>query len=484
MINLFDLERSYLQEKEPSEINTMYNEALADASEAEQFDIWKQVCGFANAEMVEKLIAKGWAAARVEDPYGNTLLHLMAQAPNARNYVVPEQRVYETTRLLLAAKVSPLRKNNDGDTALMLGAKAGYFEMFQAYQEIGAKTDFTDRNGNTLLHLVAQYASQDRLSQFITFALLAIEFGADPYQKNNMGETAIDVAVRYKSKAIGAILKGADLSDEKTAPLYFQAGGMDVFQACISGDTEALQALIQLGENLNETYDKEGDNYQGMTALSIAMVKHDFDCTNVLLKNGADPMLLDSKSWHPFRYLYTPSSNVNTGFADFEHKTFQRILKSYIEAGFEINSLLDDEENTLLLLSAKYADRLTLYNSQTVATVLINEAVYADADVNRTNREGISALMYLGLGDASRAEKNFLLLLEQGASTELRDKNGKTALIYAVNNSDQSVAKTYCELLAEFGNLLLDAKDNTEKSALDYAVAQNNEPLVAWILNK
>jgi len=484
MINLFDIERAYLQGEELPEINGMYNEVAAEANEEQQLEIWKQVCGFANVAMLDQLIAKGWVAARVEDRYGNTLLHLMAQAPNARNYVIPEQRVYETTKQLLAAKVSPLRKNNEGDTALMLGARSGYFEMLQAYHEIGAKIDFTDRNGNTLLHIAAQYASEERLSQFITFALLAMEFGADPYQKNNIGETAIDVAIRYKSKAIGAILNGADLSDDNAGQLYFQAGGMDVFQACIYRDTEALKALIQLGGNLNETYDKAGDNHHGMTALAIAMVKHDFDCTDLLLKNGADPMLLDSKSWHPFRHLFTPSSSVNTSFVDFERKTFERILKSYLEAGFDINSLLDDDENTLLTLAAKHADRLTLYNGNTIATVLIAEAIYANADVNKTNREGISALMYLGLADSSRAEKNFLTLLEQGASTELRDKNGKTAFMYAVNNSDRSVAKTYCELLAEFGKPLLDAKDNAEKSALDYAVAQNNEPLVAWILEK
>lgn len=484
MTNLFEIERCYLQGKELSEINEMYDTLLAVAGEAEQLNIWKQVCSFANVALIDRLLAKGWVAGRVEDQYGNTLLHLMAQAPNSRSYVIPAQKIYETTKQLLAAKVSPLRKNSEGETALMLGAEAGYFEMLQAYQEVGAKIDFTDRNGNTLLHIVAQYAAQERLNQFITFTSLAITLGIDPHQKNNAGETAIDVAVRYKSKAIGAILNGADLSDENTALHYFQARGMNVFQACIDGDTEALNALIQLGENLNETYDKEGDNYQGMTALSIAMMKHDFDCTEVLLKNGADPMLLDSKSWHPFRYLYTASSGVNTAFGDFERKTFERIFKSYVDAGFDINSLLDDDENTLLTLSAKHADRLTLYNGHTIATVLIAELIYADADLNKTNREGISALMYLGAGDAQRAEKNFVTLLEQGASTELHDKNGKTALIYAANNSDKSLAKTYCELLAEFGNLLLDAKDNSEKSALDYAAAQNNEPLVAWILNQ
>lgn len=527
MINLIEIERSYLEGKEPAEINEMYKAVIADISEADQLDIWRQVCSFANVEMIAYLIEQGWTAARMEDQYGNTLLHLLTQPKNANSYFIAEQKVYESTKQLLAAKVSPLRKNSEGETALMLAARVGYFEMLQAYAEAGAKIDFTDREGNTILHIVAKYASQAvstqfeaqeklvtnqndpvfdpnsprdvqrraqlewqynvayaRHNQFITFTLMAMEFGIDPYQKNNVGETAVDVAIRYRAKSIGAILNGVDLSDEKTAPLYFKAGGMNIFQACIQGDIEALQSLIELGETLNEAYDKEGDNYQGMTALSIAMTRHSLECTGVLLKGGADPMLLDSKSWHPFRYLYTPISNTNTNFKEFEQKTFQQILKAYLEAGFDINSLLDDDENTLLTLTAKYADRLTLYNGNTIATVLIEETIYANADLNKTNREGVSALMYLCQGDFQRAEKNLLLLLEQGASTELRDKSGKTTLIYAVSNSDQSAAKTYAELLAEFGNLLLDTKDNSEKSALDYAAAQNNEALVAWILGK
>jgi len=526
-MNLYQIEQAYLQGKELSEINELYKTAIADATEEQQLDVWRQVCGFANAEMIDYLIAQGWRTAGIEDPDGNTLLHLLAQPQNAYNYFIAEQKIYECAKKLLEAKVSPMRKNSYGETALLLGAKVGYYEMLQAYAEIAAKTDFTDRNGNTLLHIVAQCSSQAvwsfenaqeklqanyndpnfdpnnqrhveerselewhfnvnqaRFNQFITFALLAMEFGADPYQKNNEAETAVDVAISYQSKIIGAILKGVDLSNQETAALYFQAGGMNVYQACAKNDLVALNALIQIGENVNEVYDKEGDSFNGMTPLSIAMTKHNLEVTDMLLKNGADPELSDSKSWHPFRYLYTPVSGVNTNFEQFRNKTFPKILKSYLEAGFDINSLLDDEENTLLTLSAKYADDQQVYNGNTISTVLIEEVIYSNADVNKTNREGISALMFLCLGDSKRAEKNLITLLEQGASTEARDKNGKTALIYAVNNLDKSVAKTYCELLAEFGNLLIDAKDNSGKSALDYALEQNKEPLVAWLLER
>ena len=526
-MNLYQIEQAYIQGQNISEINELYKTLLTEITEEQQVEVWEQVCGFVNVEMIDYLIAQGWRAAGVEDRNGDTLLHFLASPKRNNDYFIAEKSVYECTKKLLENKVSPLRKNSSGETALLISTKFGYVEMFQAYAEMGAKTDFTDRNGNTLLHLIAQHSSyavsafetamerlmmhkndpnfdennqrhaheravlewkynisQFRFNQFITYAVTAMEFDADPFQKNNEGETAVDVAIRYQSKSIGAILKGVDFSNEEKVPLYFRAGGMNVYQACAKNDLEALGALIQIGEDLNEAYDKEGDKFNGMTPLAIAMMEHRFEITDLLLKNGADALLRDSKSWHPFRYLFTPHSGINTNFDQFENKTFIKILKSYLEAGFDINSLLDDDENTLLTLSAKHADSLQLYNGNSISTVLMEEVIYSNADVNKTNRDGISPLMYLSLADAKRGEKNLVTLLEQGASTELRDKNGKTALIYAVNNSDKSVAKAYCELMAEFGNLMIDAKDNSEKSALDYAVAQNNEALVAWLVER
>ncbi|RYG08610.1 MAG: ankyrin repeat domain-containing protein, partial [Chitinophagaceae bacterium] len=473
-MNIYQIEQAYIQGKDLAEINELYKTEIADATEEQQIEVWEQVCGFANAEMVSHLLEQGWRVAGLEDREGNTVLHFLAKPARTYDYFIPDEAIYNCTKLLLEAKVSPLRKNSEGNTALMLGARIGYYKMLEAYQEISAKIDFADRKGNTLLHICAEYAkgifddytnalekltihqnnpdfnaenqrqaqeraqlewrfniNRERFNYCISFAYTAMEYGIDPHQKNNERETSIDVAIRYGAKSIGAILKGVDYEDKETVPLYFDAGGMDIYQACAKNDLEALTALIKLGENVNEAYDKENDKHNGMTPLAIAMMEHRFEITDLLLKNGADATLRDSKSWHPFRYLFTPHSSVNTNFERFKEKTFQKILKDYIGAGFDINSLLDDEENTLLTISASYGDRLMLYNSNTISSVMVDEAVYSGADVNQTNRDGVSALMYLCLVGSERAEKNLITLLEQGASTELSDKNGKTALMYA-----------------------------------------------------
>ncbi len=487
-MNLHEIQSAYQQGTPVEEINQAYQKGMAEAelTDDEKLELWKQVCAFCNFEMIDQLISLGWRAMGIEDRYGNNLLHLMAEAPFDRSYHMSEGQIYETTKRLLANKVSPISKNSDGFTALMLGAKAGYFEMLQAYQDAGVKIDWVDNQGNTLLHISAHNSGHvaSDLGNFVKFISIGMDAGLDPYQKNNYGETAIDFAIKSKSKLLGAILSGCDLSNGEISDLHLQAGGQDLFQACINQDLAAIAALIKLGSNVNDEYDKEGNAYNKMLPLAISVILHDFESIDLLLKNGADPMLRDSKSWHPLRYLYVVESNINTNFSQFENKTFPKILHSFVTACFDINALMDDDENTLLTISAKNADRLQLFNSNSVAKTMIEEAIFADADVNKTNRDGISALMYLGLTDVKRAEKEILMLLEQGAKTDLKDKDGKTALIYAASNSDKTTAKTYCELLAQFGDILGSAIDNSGKSALDYAVENDNENLVVWLLER
>ena len=157
-MNLRNIEEAYLKGESLEEIRNLYISQIENIDESQQIEIWKQVCGYANEDMIAYLLSIGWRAAGVADSYDNTLLHLLATPiPSPTSYFIKNDKVYTCTQLLLDAKVSPLRKNDEEKTALILSAQVGYNEMLKAYYERNAKIDFTDRNGNTVLHLVALY---------------------------------------------------------------------------------------------------------------------------------------------------------------------------------------------------------------------------------------------------------------------------------------------------------------------------------------
>ncbi len=523
-MTLREISYAYSQGEDLAKINQMYKTVLENIEENDKIEFWKHVCGYANVEMIQHLISIDWEPRRVEDNYKNTPLHFLVD----RDIDYKDKRdVRQSAAILLEAKVSPLRKNDRGETALMLAAKIGCFELLAVCEENKKKTDMVDSKGNTLLHILADasgsyvsslaYAKRDldknledssfdpnndykvkrreelklkleeeqnNLNRLVRFAEMCLQFGHDPFIKNGRDETANDIAIQKKSKHIGALLSGADFDDPEKKALFIDAGGQDIHQACMNDDLEAINALIKLGVALDSEYDQEGHKFQGLLPLSIAVSNHNADCVEALLKGGANSMLNDSKSWHPLRYLYSTQSSLKTNSKDFENKAFPKILKSFIGAGYDINSLLDDDENTLLTISAKSADSLRMYNGNTIAKTIIDEVIFANADLDKTNKDGITALMYLCAASPDRVERELLTLLEEGASTELKDKNGKTALMYAISNKDKTAAKNYCELIEQFGDLLINDKDNSQKSALEYAVEQNNENLVGWLLER
>jgi len=125
-MNLYSVEQAYIQGKTKEEIKELYIQAIAETTEDEQIIVWEYVCGFADAEMISYLLEQGWRAMGAENRDGDTLLHFLAMPKRTYDYFIPDEAIYNCTKMLLEAKVSPLRKNSEGNTALMYGARIGY----------------------------------------------------------------------------------------------------------------------------------------------------------------------------------------------------------------------------------------------------------------------------------------------------------------------------------------------------------------------
>jgi len=85
------------------------------------------------------------------------------------------------------------------------------------------------------------------------------------------------------------------------------------------------------------------------------------------------------------------------------------------------------------------------------------------ADINSRSEEGATALMYVSRNCAPTIAKT---LLARGADAGLEDLHGRTALIYAAQESCSSVI----EILLQSRRVRIHHKDKLGKTAIDYAI--------------
>lgn len=91
----------------------------------------------------------------------------------------------------------------------------------------------------------------------------------DSDDKTGNGETAWDIAIENKAMKIAALLSG---SDPETDELAARHGNMDLFQAMWKRNTDALNALLDSGVELQTVCEhKEMYDFYGKSPLACAL---------------------------------------------------------------------------------------------------------------------------------------------------------------------------------------------------------------------
>ncbi|MDV0444569.1 hypothetical protein MmiAt1_00970 [Methanimicrococcus sp. At1] len=480
---------------------------------------------YSDFEAVDYLLKSG-AKPTVFNRYNETPLHLLAKG-DRRDFQPAPDAVYKTAGLLLDGKVSVLRKDDNGNACYHAAGEAGNYEFVRALHDKGAKLTGLGKHGYTGVHFAAEqvrheitslgYAKRDYdrkaekekekpsesyekqlsdyeadylkqkqvVENYFLTAEAFLEAGVDPTEKNEYGKTALDFAIESEDKKMAALLSGTyskDAGDEEQE-LILQSGSMTLHKAVEKKDYEAVRAILKLGADPNEIAGDEEFKLKGKTALAVAVENFDAEAVSILLEGGADPNFKDTEERAAVAHFFTTDASLRTNFKVFEEKRPTKILKSLVDAGFDINGIVTNKGETLLNLASRAAAG-TGYNGFRLKSHMIDIVMDYSPDINLPNLNGTTPLMNICASDFDVIENQQIALLEAGADVGAIDKFGKTALIYAANNRSTTGAKQMAEYMFDVGDPRPDHTDNDGKTALDYATEKNNEPLVKFLLSK
>jgi ankyrin repeat protein len=221
--------------------------------------------------------------------------------------------------------------------------------------------------------------------------------------------------------------------------------------AAEKGRAGAVQALLELGAS------PDVRTLQGETALALAARNNQLEAVRLLVQAGANPKLKDA---------HGTTALMETSDAN--------IVRALIRAGADVNTV-DDKGLTPMMrvIAAKTSVSSSAARAQTLQSLLT-----AGADFRARDREGKTALIWAVKGTPSSPSYPELaaLLIQAGAELEARDREGGTPLVYAAVRGDTKSARLLidagADVNARMGNL----------SAIDIALRSGSSEIVTLLI--
>lgn len=390
------------------------------------------------AEIVKSLLCKGADALRRNFGDETILLQVVKNPACSASHI-------NVVNTLLENGVDPSSTGIRGRTALHWAAGGGVLEIVESLLRHGADTDSKDKDLWNPLHFAAQDGSRDAAR----IAKLLIEAGIDPLEGDEDDWIPMHTASQYGSVGMLEFLW-------ENAPDSINARANDGRTVIHFGynQPKSLEWLLQRGVTLDST------NNKGETALMLAAIEGKAESIRVLLENHADPTVCDDKMRTA---LHHAAIHGRSGIG-------QKLLK-------RDKSILcyKDEDNCSALHLAVH------HYHQQFAEMLLDE-YYTEADLENLNAvstyEGVTPLISAVDGNmGSLVDK----LLKRGVDTEVRMKNGYTALLIAVAGVGIEMVRLLLNFdIANHANV--DAGGGVHPTALHEAADDGNIELVEELI--
>lgn len=289
----------------------------------------------------------------------------------------------------------------------------------------------------------------------------------------------------------------------ESTPFYIQMSDEELLLDSISkGDTKKALNILNKGIDLTKAVDVKGN-----TALHFALVYKNMELAELLITKYGQKINSKNEDGMTPLALYLRRSIRPTGKIDVQgvHRLLElgadvnsvskteltpllvsilsgeddpKIIKALLDAGADVNKATETMDCTPLffhLYLSKESENPQLFERKDADSSITKMLIDAGADVNyNKGKKKISILHKLSLRYENL--KNFELLLSAGLDIDIPNKNGTTPLTYAADNEngDINMVKRLLELGAD-----PEAKNSlTGKTALDYAIARNNQEMV------
>ena len=370
---------------------------------------------------------------------GKTLLHLLSGPLDSSPEPVVREHLL-LAQLLLEHGADVNARDNVHRTPLLGAILQRLPNLARLLLEHGADSNLVYKEEKTLLHLLLALPdsgwgsiwSEDHLF----FAQLLLEHGADVNARDNVHNTPLLLAVRYRSPDIVRLLleHGADprsVDNQGKTLLHLLSGSIGSGWVSDWHDNHLAlaQLLLEHGADVNVR-----DNAH-RTPLLVAVQHISPDITRLLLEHGADSNLVYEEGKTLLHLLFGPR-DFNWGLVlridDHYDDSILVLAKLLLEHGADVNAQ-DNVHKTPLLLALQ-RDALD------IAKFLLEHG----ADPNTGNSEGNTPLHTLLLERDNDNNNNVLilqLLLKHGADTCTRNKDHATPLDLAPYSGKILIAK-------------------------------------------
>lgn len=328
----------------------------------------------------------------------------------------------------LVAGIDVGAKDQHGDNALLLAARARDPQLFQLLVDHGVPVNASNEVGDTALIVAARDGRQEEV------AILLATGGVDLDARNDAGESGLLVAAKQGRQEIVAALEQAGARhpnlEQEVARWRLGEEGLwsedELVLAAARGKLDLVRRFLLAGMDPNAC------DRRGNTGLILASRSNQVEVVHLLLAQPGTEVDAGADD----------GTSALTAAAGRDH---QEIVAALLAAGADRGGLeralrwrLENRGHrfdapTFVRMAAKGQD------------ALVSSYLDAGMAVDAADENGDTALI---LASAEGEKKVVRMLLERGAEVDLRNRSGVTALAVALRKGHQQVA----ELLERHGS--------------------------------